>query len=611
MLTFLTVFLLLVSATPPTPLALSSTPDHFLKESSRRPPRPPRPPKAPQEYTELTHPLPSDRLTPSCTVDLLHHSFADTMNKPPFTVPYCPPPMSTCPRPWSRVALDFQAECRGEQYDRVAGLWLGGAELLRTTTAEPTKSGIFWRVRKDITRYSSLLEKSNLTVTMMLENVVNRIYTGVYHVKVTLFFYRENVVRVPSITTYPSFSANLGLNSERLYGPPADLIMPISDDGNRGFWFQIESESDLRFKKIRFPRNAYRAILELYVSFHGDDEFWYSNPPNSYIRTNNLTTSRGNGCYREVFVTIDGKYIGSEVPFPVIFTGGINPLFWEPVVAIGAFNLPSYDFDLTPFLGLVLDGKAHEIGIGVDDGISYWLVDANLHIWLDHGSSKVEAKSVVYINPALRVQRIENFKLLDGKFRTGARRKSRFAGWVKTSTGNLTTVVSREFKFRNMLKFNNNGTYKSVTQRVKVKKGVKVMNEIGTVVTRVFIKRIYPLNAITLTLPYTKKSTLPYTKKKDRYMLESKKKDRYMLVTNVSHALREKSFIGMFQSLVVTSQVSNGWIKVEDHSVLSGEGNTTQSYNFQDEYGCYFRSVEAKNGRLLSDNTTLSCLSAF
>ncbi|KAK2635986.1 hypothetical protein Ddye_030778 [Dipteronia dyeriana] len=604
MLTFLTLFLLLVSATPP--LALSSTPDHFLKKSCNRPP------KAPQEYTELTHPLPFDRLTPSCTVDLLNYSFANTVNKPPFTVPYSPPPISTCPSPWSRVALDFQAECRGEQYDRVAGLWLGGAELLRTTTAEPTKCGIFWRVRKDITRYSSLLKQSNLNVTMMLENVVNKIYTGVYHVKVTLFFYRENVVRVPSIITYPSFSANLGLNSEKLYGSPADLIMPISDDGKRGFWFQIESESDLRFKEIRFPRNAYRAILELYVSFHADDEFWYSNPPNSYIRTNNLTINRGNGCYREVFVTIDGKYIGSEVPFPVIFTGGINPLFWEPVVAIGAFNLPSYDFDLTPFLGLVLDGKAHEIGIGVDDGISYWLVDANLHIWLDHGSSKVEAKSVVYINPALRVQRFENFKLLDGKFRTEARRKSRFAGWVKTSLGNLTTVVSREFKFRNMLRFNNNGTYKSVSQKVKVKKGVKVINEMGIMVTRVFVKRIYPLNVITSTLPYTKKtSTLPYTGKKDRYMLESKKKDRYMLVTNVSHALREKCLIGMFRSLVINSQVSDGWMKVEDHSVLSGQANTVQFYSFQDEYGCYSRAVEARNGRLLSDNTTLSCLSAL
>ncbi|KEH33235.1 peptide N-acetyl-beta-D-glucosaminyl asparaginase amidase A [Medicago truncatula] len=47
-----------------------------------------------------------------------------------------------------------------------------------------------------------------------------------------------------------------------------------------------------------------KTVLELYVSFHGNDEFWYSNPLNSYITTNGLDTERGNGAYREVCVTI-------------------------------------------------------------------------------------------------------------------------------------------------------------------------------------------------------------------------------------------------------------------------------------------------------------------
>ncbi|MFS8018079.1 putative peptide-N(4)-(N-acetyl-beta-glucosaminyl)asparagine amidase [Helianthus anomalus] len=66
------------------------------------------------------------------------------------------------------------------------------------------------------------------------------------------------------------------------------------------------------------------------------------------------------------------------VPFPMIFTGGINPLFWEPVVSIRAFNLPSFDIDLTPFFGLLLDDKNHSIGIQIADGI-----DANLNLWFD------------------------------------------------------------------------------------------------------------------------------------------------------------------------------------------------------------------------------------
>lgn len=431
-------------------------------------------------------------------------------------------------------------------------------------------------------------------MTMMLENIVNKVYTGIYHVNVSLSFYKENIrvpfdsLRVPSIV-------NLGFNSDKLYDPPADLVVPVSSDGNKGFWYQIEKESDMLFKKIRFPRNVYRAILELYVSYHGDDEFWYSNPPNSYIQLNNLTTGRGNGCYREVFVTIDGKFVGSEVPFPVIFTGGINPLFWEPVVAIGAFSLPSYDIDLTPFLASVLDGKQHEIGIGVDDGISYWLVDANLHIWLDHKSAKVHAQSVAYVNPAVNIKRRENFKLLDGVFETKARRQGRFGGWVKSSLGNLTTVVLRQFRFGNTIKFNNNGEYKSVQQNVKIRSQVVVSNQMGVVVSRVATKRVYPLNLITSTLPASRID-----------MLDSKK-DKYLLITNVSHAFKEKSIIGTVRSKITNTQVSNGWMKVKDHSVLSGEADTIQSYSIRDGYGCYTRAVEAKKGKLLSDNTTFLC----
>ncbi|KAI7986402.1 hypothetical protein LOK49_LG14G02269 [Camellia lanceoleosa] len=183
-------------------------------------------------------------------------------------------------------------------------------------------------------------------------------------------------------------------------------------------------ESGVRSKGLKIPRNTYKAVLEIYVSFHGNDEFWYSNPLDSYIRMNNLTTGRGHGAYREVFATIDGSFVGSVIPFPIIFTGGINPLFWEPVVAIGAFNVPSYDFDLTPFLGLVLDCKTHLFGLGVADSIPFWLVDANLHLWLSHGSSAINAQSVHTHTPSLSIKRSSVFDQLDGSFKIRAKRTS-------------------------------------------------------------------------------------------------------------------------------------------------------------------------------------------
>ncbi|XP_010558063.1 PREDICTED: peptide-N4-(N-acetyl-beta-glucosaminyl)asparagine amidase A [Tarenaya hassleriana] len=569
-----------------TGVSLPSSPERLIRSASSSF----RSQDAPQEYVEITRPLPSEHLAPSCSHVLLRHSFANTIDGPPFTIPYSPPLGCTSP-PWSSVVLELFAASSGEQYDRISGLWLGGVELLRTSTAEPSPSGIYWSVRKDVTRYSSLFLRSDLNVTMMLENIVNEVYTGIYHINVTLHFYKSGPDAFSSdFGSMKNINSILGFTGSReRYQTPADSIIPICDSGNRGFWFMIEKSTDTRSKRIQVPTNTRQIVLELYVSFHGNDEFWYSNPPNSYIRMNNLTTGRGNGAYREVFVKIDGRYVGSEVPFPVIFTGGINPLFWEPVVAIGAFNLPSYDMELTPFLGPLLDGKPHEFEVGVRDGISYWLVDANLHIWLDHGSPSVETGSVLYYSLNQEMKRHEEFEKLDGSFRIKAWRKSKFGGWVRSSRGNLTTIVTSKFKVESLVKYERDGTYKRVEQRVKSKRVVEVTSESGNKLNRVVHKRKHPLTVITSTLP-------------------GLNEDKYLLVTNVSHALKQTYSDKEASIKVHNSQDSDGWMEVEDHSVLSGEASTRQSFSFMDDSGCFSQIVAAINGQIAQDDSSHSCI---
>ncbi|XP_027332066.1 peptide-N4-(N-acetyl-beta-glucosaminyl)asparagine amidase A isoform X2 [Abrus precatorius] len=525
------------------------------------------------EYFEVSYPPPSHEPTPTCSHQIIHHSFAHTIDTPPYTTPYAPP--LGCPAPWSRVVLHFHARCKGEQYDRIAAIWLGGAELFRTSTAQPTASGIAWNVRKDITKYSSLLARSDLDLTMMLENVINREFTGVYQVSVTLWYYNKFAVRVPFVT---------GLWDNE---SPADLIIPISDDGKRGFWFKVEEEKVLRSRKIQIPRNTHRAVLELYLSFHGNDEFWYSNPPTSYITANGLTTGRGNGAYREVYVTIDGQVVGWEVPFPVVFTGGIHPLFWEPMVAIGAFNLPSYDMDLTPFLGKLLDGKKHVFGIGVAKGISFWLINANLHLWIDHESSVVHANPVVHHSPETNIEHQEEFSGLDGAFEVEAEKETQVTGWVISSAGNITTTISQGFSFRNFIKFQHNGTTKMVKQKFKAKKKVKVINGRGESITTLKVKRRYPLRVITSTQQF--------------------QDGMYRLVANFSHALVEKYISGCFINSIDNVQNSKGWMEVKGHSVVSGQASTTQSYSYIDRFNCYNRNVAASNGRIVADNSTFVC----
>ncbi|KAF8009732.1 hypothetical protein BT93_J0657 [Corymbia citriodora subsp. variegata] len=606
--------------------AAASFPDRFHKgPSSSARSRSRSASHSPQQYIELTRPLPYTLLPPTCSHRIVTHSFANTIGSPPFSAPYTPPPPSSfCPSPpWSAVALELSASSRGDQYDRIAALWLGGVELLRTSTAEPDDDGVFWKVRKDVTRYSSLLSRSDIEISMMLENIINDEFTGIYHVNVTLLFYSSEMgggrpsVPIPmNRLSDQGLSMKLGLGLEELGGksgvaprdgvnsatlgaatwdhnpPPADLIYPVSDDGDRGSWYWIERASDLRSKKITIPANTVRAVLELCVSFHGNDEFWYSNPPDSYIRENNLTTRRGNGAYREVLVMIDGNLVGSEVPFPVVFTGGINPLFWEPIVAIGAFILPSYDIELTPFLGNLLDCEPHEFAIGVANGISYWLVNANLHLWLDHGSKRVQAKSASYGPPVHNVERDSQFRELDGSFKVKAKRKERLVGWVKSSAGNFTTMVSTGYKVKNWITFAGNGTYKFVKQKMKAKREIRIMNEARVPLARSFIKRNYPLRVITSTLPGSKKGT-------------------YVLVTNVSHALTERWSDGDKSSLERNVQDSTGWMEVKDHNVLSGKADTKQSYSYRDEFFCYNRKAEAADGKLVGDNSWFSraCLS--
>ncbi|KAK4749188.1 hypothetical protein SAY87_026637 [Trapa incisa] len=592
---------LTVSSSPTTSTTTNTIPARLLKSTSLRH----RPSSAPQQYFELALPLESVLDRPSCDHPIIRHSFANTMNSPPYTIPYSPPqPSSGCGALWSRAILEISTSCHGDQYDRISALWLGGVELIRTSTAEPTADGIFWRVRKDVTRYSSLLSRSDLNVTMMLENIVNDEFTGVYHVNATLFFYKDaNVISSPLIRKLASNNVplrgkgiNLGLGGAwSLYGPPADLIIPISrNEGGGGFWFRFESELDTHARRISIPSNTKQAVLELYISYHGNDEFWYSNPPYSYIRANNLTTGRGNGAYREVVVTIDGRFAGSEIPFPVVFTGGINPLFWEPVVAIGAFDLPSYDIDLTPMLGFLLDGEPHEFSIRVAHAIPYWLVDANLHLWVDGDSQSVQAKPVIYDAPAIHVQRSSQFKQLDGLFEVEARRKVRVAGWVKSSSGNLTVIVSNEFKLKNSIRFQANGTRKVVKQRVRSKRQAMIKDEVGGIFRRAILRRKYPMTVITAVLPE----------------VGGIGGDNYTLVANVSHGMNERFSGGEFSRSVHNQQDSDGWMLVKGHEVLDGAATTRQSYSYQDGLFCYFRSVAASSGWLIGDNSTFTCASS-
>ncbi|KAK6157359.1 hypothetical protein DH2020_011607 [Rehmannia glutinosa] len=531
----------------------------------------------PTTFFEVTKPIPLPKTKP-CSYLVLKHDFAYTYGKSPVLADYKPP--SDCPsRNFAKIVLEWTATCKGRQFDRIFGVWLGGVEILRSCTAEPRATGIVWTVKKDITRYYSLL-MSNQTLAVYLGNLVDSTYTGVYHVNVTIHFY-------PAEASYGHSEVDYG---ELENG--ADLILPISRNLplNDGLWFEIENSTDVESKEFKIPQNVYKAVLEVYVSFHENDEFWFGNYPNEYISANNLTGSPGNGPFREVVVSLDDLVVGAVWPFTVIYTGGVNPLLWRPITGIGSFDLPSYDIEITPLLGKILDGNTHKLAFSVRNALNVWYIDANLHLWLDKKSEKTQGKLLEYSESPLSLSILSNFTGFDGLFVTNVSRTIISSGWVKSSHGVVTTKYVQGFKYSNSMVMGNDGN-------------LQILNQIIT------------LNSSVATKTPSSSVRSSNSHKKFILYLHSDAIDKgdgsYDSVANVTLGFNEKrlktSDLGKFTSKLKNLQNAQGDMFVKGNLVVSGLGSTQQVYQYTSDKSCYFRNVSSSNYTIIHDEERNTC----
>ncbi|MBA0859438.1 hypothetical protein Goshw_006901 [Gossypium schwendimanii] len=521
----------------------------------------------PTLFFEVTKPINVPNTKP-CSITVLQHDFGYTYGKPPVFANYAFP--SNCPfQGFSKIVLEWNATCEGRQFDRIFGVWLSGVELLRSCTAEPKATGIVWSVKKDVTQYSSLLLMNKTqTFAVYMGNLVDQTYTGVYHVNVSLHFY-------PAVE-----KVNLGSG----IGSKADLIIPFSKDLplNDGLWYKIENSTDIKVKEFEIPQNVYQAVLEVYVSFHENDEFWYGNPPSEYIIANNLTTLPGNGPFREVLVTLDGELVGAIWPFTVVYTGGIIPQLWRPISAIGSFDLPTYDIEITPFLGKLLDGKSHKLSFSVTNALNVWYIDANLHLWLDCKSSKTKGKLLHHSIAPLSVSSVIDVEGLNGTFVTKATRSISSTGWIKSSYGRITTKSSQDLSYRNSMVMAKDGNLQIVNQKIHFDDRVhskmpgfnlKPKKSLKRFVFNIYSDYINQGNGTSLT------------------------------VANVSLGFNEKKFKDKVRNL----QKGNGFMVVKDNLVVNGVGNTQQIYKYDGFKSCYYRNVSSSNYTILYDEIGYPC----
>lgn len=257
----------------------------------------------------------------------------------------------------------------GINYDRLGLLFLGDIEVWRTTTAMPVRTGIYYNFQKDVTAFDTLL-RSEQKVIMQLDNIYDSVFTGNYNVTITALYYNDHDTPTPADTILP-ISAQLSSQNRS-----SVLSLP---DGNATISFTL-------------PRNVERAVVSILASGNGAEEFWYTNVPTEYDDTFNNTAIYGYSPWREVQLLIDGELAGVGWPFPIVFTGGISPGLWVPIVGIDTYDLPSFEIDISPWLGLLCDGKSHTFAlkvVGYDSVTtlgtvgSNWWITGSIFLWVD------------------------------------------------------------------------------------------------------------------------------------------------------------------------------------------------------------------------------------
>ncbi|MGR4848817.1 peptide-N4-asparagine amidase [Streptomyces sp. LARHCF252] len=334
----------------------------------------------------------------SCEVTVAQARFRDFT---PYRGTYTPP--GDCGDRCSKVVLRLDGKVKGRQYDRLGYLRVGGVEIFRTSTPQPSPDGIEWSVEKDVTRYSDTL-RGRQDVEMLIGNVVDDTYTGVLDVKVTLTFYQG-----------------------RPDGRSPDRVLALDDDS-----------------ALTTPRNSERIVAEVYATGSGGgcEEYWYLSVPDPAP----YSCKAGRGPYREVQIRVDGRLAGIATPFPTVWTGGwSNPFLWYVIPGPRAFDIKPITYDLTPFAGLLNDGRPHRVEVsvvGVPEGQAGWSTPVNVLVWQDERRAQVTGKLTVHREGDL-TDSSDHTPGSEHRVDTEGAHRLTVAGYVDTSHGRVTTTVGR------------------------------------------------------------------------------------------------------------------------------------------------------------------------
>ncbi|KAL5378676.1 hypothetical protein DPSP01_008902 [Paraphaeosphaeria sporulosa] len=392
----------------------------------------------------------------SCEKTLMVHEFAYSYGIP-FIGNYTPPECE-----FNRITINFTVTSAGRQFDRLALMYFNDTEVWRTSTAEPTANGIVWTYVKDMSNYLSLFQEPQ-KIIFDLGNLIDDTYTGKWETTLTATFF----------TAQDTIDA-------------ADVIIPISahqSSLDKPSAFAIPDTKAI--DTLKFPHNVKKAVVSLSAVGQATEEFWWSNVLSSDTTAfGNETTLYGYSPFREVQLYIDETLVGVAWPFPVIFTGGVVPGFWRPVVGIDAFDLQEDEIDISAFLPSICDGQEHTFEIkvaGIDQDEngnafltetvgSNWVVTGKVFIWLDKTDSitrgaapTIEAPNVV-LGVSSSITKGANGTVQALDYSVKARRSFSVRSTIITSEGSRDVAWTQDLSFVIKGKLSNSGNDQNTTQ---------------------------------------------------------------------------------------------------------------------------------------------------
>ena len=359
--------------------------------------------------------------TPACTIGIIDHGFADFE-----PVHARLDAAKTCPGPWHKIVLEMDGAVKGRQYDRIGHLAIGGVTVFRTSSPEPSREGIAWHVEKDLTAYAPLFDRPQ-PVEMFLGNLVNETYTGVFRIKARLVFHAADATHAAADT--------------------ADIVAPLQG---------LRHDGPDTLGTVVLPANAERLVAEVYATGSGGgcEEFWYLSAPAATDAEYSCKDPQGP--YREVQVLVDGRVAGIAAPYPHIYTGGwSNPILWYPIPAPRAFDIKPVQFDLTPFIGALNDGKPHELrmrvvglGTAASGGVG-WSLQPNVQIWRDAAVEATRGALLeVDAGPLDLHNDVSAGKPQEHVLVSRSRHAFKARGYLITSRGRVETTVQRDLSSR-------------------------------------------------------------------------------------------------------------------------------------------------------------------